>query len=576
MDSESESSYDEGPSERISGARSPDVQPDPTIYKDAAQVDGDSSYEESSQSGSEAESVERRADEDNPAQRLSRKRSSRPAEDVAFRPFKRKKGTFTVEYLDLLNNCVEDAAHGVCSDDVELAESQMGLTIWSAVEKTQFFEALSRLGRYNMAAIAARIGTKNELEVQHYMSVIEETKARRAAMNRRSFLESAEYPAAVELSQQCCHAQEEVADAISLRQEQREEQRERAKWRQHWDVTLGMARKLTRKDVDADEGSRGAEDAPKFAHLFHTHNWLNLSNRIFMNSSVPGNNWRAVNDKPPSIWATAFDDFYSLAVSVTRRLVQTTLFISMSRIRAKRELQSSTRQIVRRKDVEAAVASLGMAPNGFQYWKKAARRLRLDVYEEPPDRDEDEADQEPMAYDEVEAMLAGESNEQETSSDNGYIKLGPLSMDEDILDDDEMDDDDEHAKTDNDSPVQDDTDDEEQEEISREAKEVLWYAAAGLRDVQSERHALERRIAMERHQEAQAQLHDEYASAIAEADMWRVLQVQPPADMPRPLDPGPVQRSNMDVESIYPIGRDWSSRLEYYAEWETLDTKTDS
>ncbi|KAJ6444470.1 exocyst complex component exo84 [Purpureocillium lavendulum] len=482
---------------------------------------------------------------DDAGQRSSLKR---PAESIpAFRPFKRQKGTINFEYLELLNRDIDDAAHRAClDDDIDLPPTQIGLTLWSPLEKRQFFEALSRSGRHSAPRIAAHINSKSVIEVQHYIDFLQDADQRRRQFDRRSILATAEYPAAVELSQQCCHAQEEAADAVSLRQEQRESQREEEKWGAYWDVTPDIALKLDRGE------SPDSTQLPPFSQLFHTSRWLRLSQRLFMNSTVPNSNWHHIDDALPSMWATAFDDFHSLAVSVTRRLVQATLFISMSRIRAKRELVPKTRSFVRRKDAEAAIASLGMLSNSRHMWMKSARRLRLDVFEEPPDRNEED-EQEPMSYDEVERLLGdGVEAGEDAEATTGRLVYKHESASEDEEDEEEV------------SP-----ENAEERDIDREANELLWYSAADLRDVTGARQALKLRIATERHQEEQADRADEYASCQAEMEMWEVvLQKKPPMEIPRIQDPGRPERSNRDVESIYPVRRDWTTQLQYRSEWE--------
>jgi hypothetical protein len=480
----------------------------------------------------------------------------RPAEDQPNRPFKRQRGLLNADYLDLLNRDIDDAAHRVCLEDqIDLPPSQIGLSFWTALEKKQFFEAISRLGKHDLTGIAARIESKSVVEVKHYLRILQESSEGRNRNHGRSILEPAEYPAAVELSQPCCHAQEEVADAISIRQEVRESQREESKWEKYWDITLRVAASLEKE-------TEGASTATvPFAQIFHIPRWLKLSDRMFMNSSIPGSNWRNIDDHSPSIWATSFDDFYSLAVSITKRLVQSTLFISMSRIRAKSELIPGTRNIVRKKDVEAAVASLGLAANARDWWRKSARRLRLDVYEEPPDRKED-AEEEPMSYEEVEEALAVEEG----------APLEAASVHRQLRDDQSSDDEGDSALDSDDEDAQK----EEKNDIDREANEILWYAVGDIRDMQSARRALQLRIATERRQEEQANLRDEYASFQAESGMWQVLQKRPPTELPRVQDPGPLLRSNLDVESIYPMDRGWADRLQYYGEWETLEKPLDT
>lgn len=501
-----------------------------------------------------------------------RKRSD--DEPHAARPFKRQRSALNLDYLDLLNRDIDDAAHRVCLDDdtttTPLPASQLGLTYWSPLEKKQFFEALSRLGRHDLQGIADRVGTKSPVEVKHYLRVLQEAVRARRAHTGRSFLVPAEYPAAVELTPLCCHAQEEAADAISIKQEARECRREEAKWQAYWDITPKIAAALEKQQRQQQQQDEEVANLA-FAKLFHVSRWLKLSDRMFMNSSIPGSNWRSFDSKPPSMWAATLDDFHSLALSITRRLVHATLFISMSRIRAKSVLRPGTRNIVRKKDVEAAIASLGLSHNSDELWLKSARRLRLDVYEEPPisgEEEEEEEEKEPMSYDEVEAELADEPPPHRASSvdsDIARVKFEPQSTraveDEDDDSAGDYSDDDHPAKP---------PPDVEGRAVNREVNEILWYSAVGRRDLQSTRRDLTRRVEMERQQERQADAADDVASFAAETGMWELLQKAPPAERPRMPNPTVLQRSNLDVEGLYPMNRAWADDLEYRAEWETL------
>ena len=254
------------------------------------------------------------------------------------------------------------------------------------------------------------------------------------------------------------------------------------------------------------------------------------------------------------MWATTFEDFHSLAVSITKRLVQTTIFLSLLRIKAKKELRPSTRETVRAQDVEAAVASLGMNANSRQFWKKCARRLRLEVHEEPPDRD-DEGEYEPLSYEEVEEFLPGDDEGAEPATE-AELKL------EDVVDYSEED----ALGSDFEEPIA--LSDEENAAIEREANEVLQFSAADFPETYRKKETLKNRIATERRQEQYAEERDQYASWQAEAEMWDLLQKRPPIELPKMPEPGPLQRSTMDVESIFPIGRDWRTKTKYRSEWE--------
>ncbi|KAI9171215.1 RNA polymerase I-specific transcription initiation factor rrn5 [Paramyrothecium foliicola] len=493
----------------------------------------------------------------------------RPAEEdaVILPAFKRQKGLLNPGYLDLLNVDIEDAAQRLCTeDDNELPPSQIGLTQWSSMEKRLFFEALARLGKHNLAAIAARIGTKSVVEVNHYISLLDENHVSRRKTDHRPIINLSGYPAAVELSQRCCHAQEEVADVISLRQERREQQREQAKWGggNRWDVNSNLARRL-------DKGERMGDDKDlAFMQLFHLSRFLQLSERIFMNSSIPSNNWRFVDDTPPSVWTTTFEDIYSLIVSITRRLVQTTLFISMSRIRAKSELIPGTKKVVHRKDVEAAVASLGMTLNSRRFWQESARRLRLDVYDSSFTTTEED-EETPLSYEDVEAALAEDDDAEVDVVSDTSATGKDVDSDEEPLKDESGESGAISDGTGQNSPVML----SEQDEIEQEANEILVYSAADFPETTRAKEALERRIIMERQQEQHADMCDEYASQKAEAEMWELLQKPPPVPMLKVQDPGPAPLSNLDVESVYGLGRNWRANTRYYSEWETRPDSSD-
>ncbi|KAL6881006.1 hypothetical protein J3F83DRAFT_720665 [Trichoderma novae-zelandiae] len=523
-----------------------------TGYDEHGEPDGEESdYAEDASSAAESQDL--------------RSPLKRPLDDAiaTYRPFKRQRSELNLGYLELLNAEIQDAAQRISFGDQEpLPVSQIGLTAWSAPEKQSFFEAVARLGKQDLPGIAARVGSKSVAEVSQYLMHLQEACDLRQQQVSRSILELAEYPAAVEISQQCCHAQEEAADEISLKQEVREEMRERNRWGDIWDVTPEVAKKLTRDVHVHSQDANISSNVPQFAQLFHLSKWLELSARMFMNSSVPANNWNAIDEDPPSVWATTFDDFHSLAVSVTRRLVQTTLFMAMSRIRAKTAIGWKIRDMVQLQDAEAAISSLNMPFKSNEAWIGSARRLRLDVYEDPPEG-EDEPDEDRMTYEEVEQALSdgGASGSQQPSQPD-FPFLTQLNQSED--EEDTFSD----ASTESSRSVS--PTDEEEREVDRETMEILESTVGDIRPDQATRKALRACIATDRLKERQAEEADQYASYKAEVEMWDVLQKKPPMDLPKKQDPGPPRRSTQSLDNFFPSGRDWARKLLYYSEWETL------
>ncbi|KZL79080.1 dna-binding protein [Colletotrichum incanum] len=481
---------------------------------------------------------------------------------------KRHKGVFNNNYLDLLNGDIEDATNMTVDGEEDLPPSQIGLTLWTPYEKKVFFEVLSRLGKDNIRGIADRIQSKSEVEVRQYIALLEDAIERRGQEQEGGLksLEPAEYPAAVEMSLSCCHALDEAADALSFRQERHEELVEQKKWGECWNINLELARRIEGDHGRERDANFVSDHGLEFTELLRVKSFIRLPERIFMNASHAEDNWQFVSEEPPTIRATALQDFHSLLVSVTKRLVLTTLFIAESRIRGKRKVEPSTRNLVRRKDVEAAAASLGMKHNSNEFWVTCARRLRLEVW----DAEEEDEDEEPMSYDRVESILRHESDAPEDRATEERSSTPEIKFEghesSEVTDNEASD------KEESGDGV--DTADlgAAEREIIEEAKEVLVYSAYDFPETHRTREALRNRIRNERAQEAQADAEDAKASYEAELEMWRLLQRQPPESFMMPQIPERGRRAVGNVEDFYDAGRKWRERLTYHSEWEMLGT----
>ncbi|KAL7627633.1 hypothetical protein AAE478_001826 [Parahypoxylon ruwenzoriense] len=372
---------------------------------DAARDRSNSDGEPSGSAGDISQSRKRR-----------RRRTTAEPSSVNPPPLKRQRATFNPKYLSLLNEDITDAASGVArgfsgdGDDYVLGDTQVGAVTWTAAEKRTFFSALGRLGRDDAPAIAARIGgSKSALEVRQYLVLLSEAERVRredhdenGGRRHKAAIRPVDVPAAVEVGAELCVALEEAADGVALRQEAHEAAVEQKRWAGRWLITPPLAQVLDRQHHQHQREQQGvsSNDLPPFAELFPLRSWLQLSERVFMNSSVADGNWRSVSQEdpvpvpvpesqPPSIRATALADFHALALSVTRRLVAAALFVAGSRLRAKQagdRRKSRTSAVVKAKDVQAAAASVGLKENNREFWARAARRLRLDVYD---DKDEE-------------------------------------------------------------------------------------------------------------------------------------------------------------------------------------------
>lgn len=480
--------------------------------------------------------------------------------------FKRQKRPMNAAYLELLNQDIEDATLGVSLDDDEApVPGQVGLTHWSTLEKTQLYEAVSRLGVSSLDAIAARVDTKDVLEVKHYLRFLQQTfEARQGQLRGKSkMLALAELPAAVELSNECCQAQEEAADAISLKQERHEQLRESAKWGGYWDITPNIAAALDKRTPGSD--------LPDFVFtpLFSLTDWLALSRRVFMNSTVPEGNWVNIDSSPPSIWATCLEDFHSLALSLTRRIMQTALYIASSRIRTQSSATPDMQMKVRARDVRAAVASLGLTRDSSKFWATAARRLRLNVHDDPVvDISDDATDPDILSYETVEDRLFSHDMPEPRASDartasGRYTRGMSPAVDE--------------ASMDNDSDLEDDESSSSEVEdgkhgpfVEAEVKEGLQYSVSTIRDVTKFREALTLRVLAEREAEEVAEQVDARASAQAEAQMWKILEKTPSHPLPKLKRAVPIPRSSLRVSDLDASKDGWAEATQYYAPWETL------
>ncbi|OQD65961.1 hypothetical protein PENPOL_c005G00528 [Penicillium polonicum] len=246
--------------------------------------------------------------------------------------------------------------------------SQHGSMVWTPTEKEVFFNALDRKGKSGIKEIAAAVGTKSELEIMEYIRFLHKALAAQYAsdvhLERMPVL--SDVAAATELSQECCGLLEEYADVLSLKESLVEA---RAGTQQHgdnWILTQPSAQALADGDND---GVRGAlRLAADFLNLPYC---IRLSYVLFMNfggTQVENNWWNLAKRKDvitayghtPSMTADTAVDFYSLAVSVTRRLVQSSLFFAMSRLRSSNRSGNDRKGYVRTQDVRAAIEVLNM------------------------------------------------------------------------------------------------------------------------------------------------------------------------------------------------------------------------
>ncbi|KAJ5955371.1 hypothetical protein N7501_009650 [Penicillium viridicatum] len=246
--------------------------------------------------------------------------------------------------------------------------SQHGSMVWMPTEKEVFFNALDRKGKSGIKDIAAAVGTKSELEVMEYIRFLHKALAAQYAsdvhLERMPVL--SDVAAATEVSQECCGLLEEYADVLSLKESLVEAQAGTQQHGDNWILTQPSAQALADGD---NESVRGAlRLAADFLNLPYC---IRLSYVLFMNlggTQAENNWWNLAKRKDvitayghtPSMTADTAVDFYSLAVSVTRRLVQSSLFFAMSRLRSSNRSGNDRKGYVRTQDVRAAIEVLNM------------------------------------------------------------------------------------------------------------------------------------------------------------------------------------------------------------------------
>ncbi|PYH48905.1 uncharacterized protein BP01DRAFT_353211 [Aspergillus saccharolyticus JOP 1030-1] len=363
----------------------------------------------------------------------------------------------TVEiYADVLRQLTSDNSFDSADPDTERHNStQDGVVIWSPQEKDILYRVLERKGKEGIREAARALGSKSEIEVQEHLQLLHSSFQRRhlEAGHSRAIL-LADVPAAAEIGEECHAVLENYAELLRLEEQQEEDVAGRQKHHNFWIINQrsaayldsqaktakidsrpkarelshhnttnasdqisekanGHAAKDMEKGSSAQLDTQGADShnyssVHLTAGLFRMENWVRLSERLFMNfgSTRLDDNWHHLSfaDENPSLTADAFADFYALAVSLTRRLVQSSLFFAEARLRKWRDAGQERALEVKSRDVRTALDVLNINRNSSEFWVGLARRLSLDVVDNRHVKDWKSIQ---MDYDEVEDILSG-------------------------------------------------------------------------------------------------------------------------------------------------------------------------
>jgi RNA polymerase I-specific transcription initiation factor RRN5 len=312
---------------------------------------------------------------------------------------------------------------------------------------------------------------------------------------------------------------------------------------------------------------------------------LTLSKHLFMNRSdsfpSPWPHWSHYTSElatEPSLYRTAFNDFHSLVVSLTKRLVQTSLMQTTSRLRAQRSRNKKGRlPMVRPRDVYTAIDALGMKRNGSERWRGVPRRCGLRVITSkltPQGKHAKEMREVP--WDEVErAMSPTAGTEVETSTEPEGFKSRaarsgtPLPMQNLTISDSDDDHIAEHTE------VTDDDDSDYSEPLDGEEVGPSVRHAPQSENTTDRDDSIASRSVTE---EPLSKLNtiedfDWEASRIEERALWKTLDMQPAiTNHSRKFDGELEDVDNKTIEKITTAADDWRQYQEYRAPWETHET----
>ncbi|KIV97901.1 hypothetical protein PV10_01601 [Exophiala mesophila] len=346
--------------------------------------------------------------------------------------WRRFRGFYRDQYLDLYKSTYESAERHFESQ--QLPSTQLGVVYWNSDEKARLYEGLTRKGRHDLPALSRFVGTKSVLEIAAYLDWIKQQETDRQLFERRTRnISQADIPAAIEIGVECEEHLNKAADALSAFQEHFDYaagQRSNRLWLIDKEKATGLDAACEKLDKDPFGPQDVSEDASSGSktELFHLAKFLELSEKIFMVEEL--NNAAEIQDviletgETPSMTVDVVNDLYDIVVNLTRRLIQSILFLAQSRLKATTTAQSQSSQLVRHEDVIAAANILKMEENSWDYWKRLPKRRGLAVFETAArmKRKGTKA----MSYGEVEEALSGRRLRMwESSSPSSAYSISP-------------------------------------------------------------------------------------------------------------------------------------------------------
>lgn len=559
------------------------------------------------------------------------KRKRKSESPVVVRVAKPPKATYSDAYRDYYNDVVEELANPLLSRTANLPSSEIGVIEWTPLEKEILFRRIATLGRDNIKAVAEAIRSKSETEVRQYLTLLDQGRAEGNVTLSLPVFSAADVPAAFEVSKQSEDVLEEYADGLAQYQRWSDQKREKKRHGDYWLLTEDVAEKIevqviareqsrSKQDVRAaeehgqeksrDDQGRGIlenansqgeqeilDEAPlehqnperqqgelideldvPAAELLDLPAWLRLSQLFMYQSPTSTENWNdfvTTPDETPSMYHTTFQDFYNLTTSLTRRLVQASIFQAMTRLRARDKNQPSA--VVNSTDVRTASDILDLKRDRRKFWGSVPRRHGLRVYERGAkfSKGQSRSGVE-LGLDEAEERL-GVARTVSTNPDSDADVMQTIedgAEHEDVLDPDQYYQDSElwteASENDEEEPVtEQDPQDNQQPDASGDEDDPTYHVTYD-EESQEARHRQRRRKGqMERNfqrvHDAYLEAMDREMSRVEEIQLWDDLEIPPPTaikdeEIEIPRQPV-IKRRLSDTAN-------WRDRTEYQALWE--------
>lgn len=264
-------------------------------------------------------------------------------------------------YAKLLTEVEKDCdPTNVKEDDELLNVTRDGVVEWTATEKEILYNVLDRKGFNGIKDIAIAIGTKSELEVLEHLRVVQKTIREQLNQRRLKFITTVEIPAAAEFSEDYCAEEGKYARYLALQENIQHAHDSKLLYADYSIIRETEAQALANADINTP--LKG--DLNRAVGLLNMPTWISLSKDFFMNfgGEMEDNHWTKIaetDEETPSIAADAIMDFSALAISLTRRFIQSTIFMAESRIRTMDRISEAPRD-VKYADVKNALEVMGL------------------------------------------------------------------------------------------------------------------------------------------------------------------------------------------------------------------------